>query len=195
MKTTFNPRFMALLLVIAGAASTRFITVAGHTPLINLTPIGAMALFGGTYFSNKWKAVLLPLLTLIISDLVINTVFYHGKYGTMYQGWYLVYAVFVLMVFFGKWIINKVNVKNILFATVVASISHWLITDFGVWLGGIDVTTGMPFTKDIFGLLKCYALAIPYLQTIFLATAFYSAIMFGAFELAQRKFPVLAIQN
>ncbi len=195
MKTTFNPRITVLLLVIVGAACTRFFTLLGHSPLINFTPIGAMALFGGAYFENKLKAVLLPLLTLLMSDLVINTFFYHGQYGIMYEGWYFVYGVFVLMVFLGKWIIAKVNVKNILFASIAASLSHWLISDFGVWLGGIDVTTGMPFTKDMIGLIKCYTLAIPYLQSIFVGTVVYSSIMFGAFELAQRKYPVLAIQK
>ena len=113
MKTKINPRITVLLLIIVGAASTRFISIMGHTPLINFTPIGAMALFGGSYFTSRWKAIVFPLITLFISDLVINGIFYHGKYGIMYQGWYFVYAAFVLMVFFGKWILTKVSVKKI----------------------------------------------------------------------------------
>lgn len=193
MKTKINPRITVLLLLIAGAASSRFFTVLGHSPLINFTPIGAMALFGGTYFGNKWKAVLVPLLTLLMSDLVLNSLFYHGQYGIMYEGWYYVYGVFALMVFLGKWIITKVTVKNILLASVIVSLSHWLISDFGVWIGGIDITTGVPFTKDLIGLGKCYGLALPYLQSMFIGTLVYSAIMFGAFELAIRRYPVLAI--
>lgn len=195
MKATFNPRVTVLLLLITGAAGTRFFSVFGHTPLINFTPVGAMALFGGAYFSSRWKAVFFPLITLLISDLVINMVFYHGQYGIMYKGWFFVYGAFALMVFLGKWIIKKVHVKSILLAAMAASLSHWLISDLGVWLGGIDVTTGIPFTKDIAGLLKCYTLALPYLQSIFAATIVYSSVMFGIFELAQLRYPALAVHE
>jgi hypothetical protein len=197
MKKTLNPRFTVMLLMIAGAACTRFFSVTGHTALINFTPIGAMALFGGAYFSNKWKAVLFPLLTLFISDLIIEQLFYHRQYGTIiYDGWYWTYGAFTIMVFFGKWIIKKVSVKNVLLAAIAVSLSHWLITDFGTWLaGGLDITTGLPYTRNLEGLIKCYYLALPYMQDVFLGTIFYGAIMFGGFELAQKQYPSLQLSN
>jgi len=196
MKTKFDPRFAVLLLLIVGAASTRFFSVAGHSPLINFTPIGAMALFGGAYFTQKWKSFFFPLLTLFISDIIILSFFYDGKFGIMYNGWYFVYGAFALMVFFGKWLLKKINIKNLLFAGIAASLTHWVISDFGVWLGGgLDITTGLPYTRDIYGLLKCYYLALPYLKDFFLGTAFYSTVMFGVFEFAQRRFPVLSVQQ
>src|SRR5688572_25470323 len=109
MKTQFNSRFIALLLFIIAVAFTRFFTVAGHTPFINFTPIGAIALFGGAYFKPQWKAILFTLLILFISDLVINVFIYGGQYGIMYEGWYVVYSVIALTVFFGKWLLQKVN--------------------------------------------------------------------------------------
>jgi hypothetical protein len=195
MKTKFNPRFVVLLLLIVGAASTRFFSVDGHSPLINFTPIGAMALFGGAYFTQKWKSFLFPLLTLFISDIIILSLFYHGQFGLMYKGWFFVYGVFALIVFLGRWLLQNINIKNVLIAGITASLAHWLIADFGVWLcGGLDITTGLPYTLDISGLLKCYYLALPYLKDFFLGTVIYSAIMFGIFEFAQRRFPVLSVQ-
>lgn len=196
MKTKFNPRFAVLLLLIVGAATTRFFSVAGHSPLINFTPIGAMALFGGAYFTQKWKSFLFPLLTLFISDIIINVFFYHGSYGILYNGWFFVYSAFALVVFLGRWLLKNINIKNILIAGITASLAHWIISDFGVWLGGgLDITTGLPYTRDISGLLKCYYLALPYLKNVFSGTVFYSAIMFGIFEFAQRRFPVLSAQQ
>lgn len=195
MKTKFSPRFVVLLFLIVGAASTRFFSVAGHTPLINFTPIGAMALFGGAYFTQKWKSFLFPLFTLFISDIIIQSLFYHGKFGIMYKGWFFVYGAFALIVIIGRYLLHNVNIKNLLFAGITASLTHWLIADFGVWLsGGLDITTGLPYTQDIHGLLKCYTLALPYLKNFFLGTACYSAIMFGIFELARIKYPVLAVE-
>ena len=170
------------------------ILIAGLSRIVvhvdNFTPIGAMALFGGTYFSERWKAFLLPLISLFLSDMIIQGMIHQGKYGfPLYESWYYVYGTFALIVLFGKWILKKVNIKNILLAGVAASLAHWIITDFGVWVSGCNVSV---YTKDLKGFLLCYYMAIPYLGGFLAGTLFYSAILFGVFEWAQRKYPVLA---
>ena len=196
METKFNPRFAILLLLIVGAACTRFFSVAEFGPLINFTPIGAMALFGGAYFTDKWKSLLFPLVTLFISDIIILSFFYKGEFGIIYNGWLFVYGAFALIVLLGKWLLKNINIKNVLIAGITASLAHWLIADLGVWLGGgLDITTGLPYTRDLSGLIKCYALALPFLKNFFLGTVFYSAIMFSIFEFAQRRFPALSVQQ
>mgnify|MGYP001593819717 CR=1 FL=1 len=71
MKNKINPRFIVLLLLIVAAVATRYLTELKYSTLINFTPIGAIALFGGAYFSNRWKAILIPLISLFISYLLI----------------------------------------------------------------------------------------------------------------------------
>lgn len=95
-----------------------------------------MGLFGGAYFTSKWKAFVFPLLTLLASDLIINLFVFEGKYGALYSGCYVIYSVFALIVFYGKWILRKVSVKNVTIVSVVAELSHWLIADLTVWIGG-----------------------------------------------------------
>lgn len=196
MKNKINLRFVVLMSLIVIAAAMRLGNAGGISPISNFTPIGAMALFGGAYFTERWKSLIFPLLALFLSDVVILSVIYQGKHGNvLYEGWYWVYGAFVLIVFVGGWLIRKVNVKNVLLASIAASLAHWLITDLGVWLaGGIDLTTGQPYTRDLSGFLNCYYLALPYLKNFFLGTVFYSAVMFGAFELAQRKVPMIAAE-
>lgn len=186
-KTTI--RFSVLLLMVLLAGFSRILV---HVD--NFTPIGAMALFGGTYFSERWKAFLLPLISLFLSDMVIQGIILQGKYGfPLYDSWYWVYGTFAIIVFIGKWIIKKVSIKNVILASVAGALAHWIITDFGVWLVGCtDITTGALYTKDSQGLVKCYYMALPYLKDFLVGTLFYSAILFGAFEWAQRKYPVLA---
>jgi hypothetical protein len=160
----------------------------------NFTPVGAIALFGGACFSNRWKAFLVPLLALFISDMLMQGLLYKGQYGfPLYSGWYWVYGAFAIIVLLGRWILSKVSVKNVLIAAVSGALAHWIISDFGVWLGGgFDMSTGAPYTKDGQGLLKCYIMALPYMKSFFYGTVVYSAILFGGFELAQRKYPSLA---
>src|SRR5260221_12198147 len=112
----FNPRNIVLLLVIAAIGIWRVLSTSGThlSPLSNFTPIGAIALFGGAYFSNSWKAFGLPLLTLFIGDLILSfTVFREFRTGLLYTGWYWTYGAFALMVLTGKTLIKKVSVINI----------------------------------------------------------------------------------
>lgn len=190
-----NPRLAVLLVLIVSAAAMRIPNAMQATPWAAYTPIGAMALFGGAQFSSRWKAILLPLLTLLISDLVIQLLVFHGRYGILYGGWYIIYGIFVLVVFIGKWIIPKVSVKNIVLASVVAAVSHWLIADFTVWIGGgTDLRTMTPLTRNLAGLVQCYTQGFPFMKNFLVGNLVYGGILFGGFELARKQFPVLTLQ-
>lgn len=166
-----------------------------HTPLHNFTPIGAMAIFGGCYFDRKWKALFVPLATLWLTDLLMNYFIYFHKWTWFYDGFLWTYGSFSLMVVLGM-AIHKVNIKTVFFAGISAALLHWIITDFGVWLGGgMDITTRLPYTKDITGFLKCYVLAIAYLKNMAIGNMVFGSIMFGAFELAQKRFPSLTLSH
>jgi hypothetical protein len=187
-----NPRFAVLALFMIVVAAMRIPNAAQLTPWANFTPIGAMGLFGGAYFSSKWKTFAFPLLTLFISDLIINVVVFDGKYGAMYSGWYIIYGIFALVVLLGKWMMKKVTVKNVVLASVTAAVSHWLIADFTVWIGGgTDLRTMTPLTKDWAGLMQCYAQGFPFMKNFLAGTVVYSGVMFGAFEWMKAKNPSL----
>ncbi|MCW3091063.1 MAG: hypothetical protein JWP81_2132 [Ferruginibacter sp.] len=190
-----NPRVTVLAFFMLAVAAMRIPNATQLMPWANFTPIGAMGLFGGAYFSGKWKAFVFPLLTLFASDLVINNVVFGGKYGVMNGGWYIVYGIFVLIVFLGKWMIQKVNVKHVVLASLVAALSHWLIADFAVWIGGgKNIITMAPLTKDWAGLMQCYAQGFPFMKNFLMGNLVYSGILFGSFQLAQQRYPVLKLQ-
>ena len=190
-----NPRIAVLLLLMIIVAAMRIPNAAQLTPWANFSPIGAMGLFGGAYFTSRWKAFAFPILTLLVTDLIINIFIFGGKYGAMYSEWYVIYGIFVLIVFFGKWMIEKVSVKNVVFACIVAALSHWLIADFTVWIGGgTDLRTMTPLTKNWAGLIQCYAQGFPFMKNFLMGNLVYSGILFGGFELAQQRYPVLKLQ-
>lgn len=173
----------------------RIPNAAQLTPWANFTPIGAMALFSGAYFTNKWKAFIFPLTTLFLSDLIINIFVFDGKYGIVYSGWYTIYGIMVLVVCLGKWILQKVSVANVLLAAIAAAVIHWLIADFTVWVGGgTDLRTMTPLTKDWSGLMQCYAQGFRFMKHFLVSNLIYSAVLFGGFELAQKRYPVLNLK-
>ena len=71
MQTKLNLRLGILAAIVVGAAMSRLLP---HPP--NATAVGAMALFGGAYFMQRWQALLLPLVAMWLSDLVLNNVVY-----------------------------------------------------------------------------------------------------------------------
>lgn len=196
MKQQTNPRPFILAAIILAAGLFRLLTASGTlTPLTNFTPLGAMALFGGCYYQDKWKAYLMPLLTLWLTDIILNRFLFFHEWVFFYGGFAWVYVSFALMVLIGHYI-KKVSVKSVVISAVAGAVVHWLVSDFGVWLGGgMDITTGLPYTRDWHGVMMCYYLALPFMKNLLIGNLVFGAIFFGVFELLQKRFPALQLQH
>ena len=186
--TKFNPRNAVVLLIIIVIAVIRVFNnfSTEMTALANYSPLAAMALFGSAYFKGNIKPLLFPLMAIFISDIILfATVYKQYGNGFLYDGWLWVYGAFLLIAINGKLIIRKVTVKNIALSIIVAVFIHWIVTDFGVWIGSAT------YPQTWSGFNACLAAAIPFELRLLTATAVYSAIMFGVFELVQRKYVAL----
>jgi hypothetical protein len=166
-----STRLITLSLIILAIAMFRLLP---HPP--NVSPVAAMALFGGAYFSDKRMAFLVPFLALLLSDFLI------GLHDTMIY----VYAGFALTVVIGFWIRQKLNVSRIAFAVIVSSLLFFVISNFGAWL-----SSGLyPMTTD--GLMQAYIAAIPFFQNSLLGNMAFATLLFGGFALLQRNIPGMA---
>ena len=189
METKLNQRTLVLFVLMLLIIGLR--VVAPLSPdfklIANFSGIGAVALFGGFYLGNRLSSFLLPIAVLFLSDL--GLVLTMGKDYGFYEGWYYTYIAFALMIGVGRLFFNKVNVKNILTASLVAVFIHWIVSDFGVWFG----STFYPQTLS--GFWACLVMAIPFELKFLAATLTYSAVMFSVFESLQAKFPALKAQK
>ena len=104
--------------------------------MANFTPLGAMALFGGAYFTRP-KALIFPLLTLWFSDIILNRFVFFGEWVIFYDGFLWVYGAFVLMSLVGRWLQPNMGVGRFVGSSVMIVFIHWIVTDIGVWLSGI----------------------------------------------------------
>jgi hypothetical protein len=184
----FNPRMLVLLAIMLLAAVVRIVLTkeAKMSPLATFTPLGAMALFGGAYFSKSYKAFLFPLLTLWMSDIILNKFVYYGEWRFFYEGFYWTYGSFVLIAFAGQWIIRKVTVTNVVLASFVAVLIHWIGTSPGCF-----VIAESMYPKTWAGYFTSLVAAIPYEWNFLVGTLAYSGIFFGGFELLQKRFTAL----
>jgi hypothetical protein len=179
----FNIRNWVLFFIIIAVTATRFIPLNGNINWFNFTPVGAIALFSGTYFKERWKAYLVPLLVLFVSDIFINHA-YTGSWTLFYGGFQWVYISFAIMVFIGS-LIKKVNVATVFLASIAGVFVHWIITDIEPWL------YGTVYNKDITGYYQSLVAAIPFERNLLLGNLIFGAILYGGFELAKSKFTVL----
>ncbi|MDN5204116.1 hypothetical protein QQ008_22175 [Fulvivirgaceae bacterium BMA10] len=187
LKKIFTARVLAFstFMIVVGVGRI-ILTGPGHIPtLSNFSPIGAMALFGGAYFSRE-RAFIFPLLTLWLSDIVLNKLVFYGEWRLFYEGFYWVYGAFALMVLVGKLILqHKTTIKNFAVATITIVMIHWIITDIQPWL------SGTLYPKTLAGYGACLIAALPYERNFLIGTLIYGAIMFGVFEWMQFKIPAL----
>ncbi|MHB1277581.1 MAG: DUF6580 family putative transport protein [Bacteroidia bacterium] len=171
-----------LVLVVLAAAFSRLIP---HPT--NFTPIGAIALFGAAYFSNRLIAFLIPALAIFLSSLVINNAVYQPEsFVWFYEDFPAQILAFGLITLLGLGLLKQVKVKNVLLSSLAASILLFVITNFSAWL-----TTGM-YEQTWSGLVQCYTMAIPFFGNTILGDLVYCGVLFGGYEWARRQVPALA---
>jgi len=177
MQSDFTPKLKFILLITGIAALTRLLP---HE--YNFAPIGAIALFAGTYITNKRLAFLLPLSILFVSDVLLEVI--HGT--GFYRDMIFVYGAFAIVVALGFLLRGREQGQNILAASLVASLAFFFITNFGTWLM-FDI-----YPKSGAGLLSSYVAGIPFFRGTMIGDLFYNLVFFSSFALAKRRFPVLA---
>lgn len=188
MHKKFEPRNTVLLLIIAVIAAIRIFNNTGlaASGLANYSPLAAITLFAGAYFKGNARVLLVPLLTIFISDVILYATVYkdHGN-GLLYDGWLWVYGAFLLMALAGKFILRRLTLHRMAAAIVAAVFIHWIVTDLGVWAGSST------YPQTLAGFYACLAAAIPFELRLLTATVVYSAVMFGVFGFVQQRYPIL----
>ena len=186
-KKKINLRFSVITVMILLAALSRLLP---HPP--NFAPIGGMALFGAAYFGKRYWAFLVPIISMWISDLILNNVVY-GQYFDhfvwFYGGSLFTYGAFALIVLFGMLMLKKVRLLSLIVSALGASVIFFLVSNFGVWF------SGTMYPKDFGGLITCYTAGLPFFRNTIAGDLVYSAVMFGVFEWSARRFPQLRLQT
>jgi hypothetical protein len=163
-----SPRLIAIVTLVLAAAATRLIP---HPP--NFTAIGALALFGGAYFSRRWVALVVPLAAMLLADLVLTDPAVTS------------YFCFALTAAIGMLLRERVSFARVTAAAIAASVLFFLVSNFSVWLGS------RMYPQTPAGLVACYVAAIPFAQSMLLGNLFYCGVLFGAMELIRWRWPGL----
>jgi len=156
-----------------------------HLP--NFAPITAMALFGAVYLDRRY-AFLVPLIAMMISDYLLlyispfsspmfNFSHLYSPLELYHSAMPAVYASFLISGLIGLWLKNHKTPIALVGASAVCSIQFFLISNAAVWLTGV-------YGPGLSGLAAALIAGIPFFQGTLLGDFFYSALLFGAYELA-----------
>lgn len=166
-----HPRAALIAGIIVISAALRMVP---HP--MNFAPIGALALFGGAYFSSKRAALTVPLLSIFAGD--------------MFTGFHrlipYVYASFLVNVAIGFWLRRNKSALRIGGATLAGALQFFLISNFALWASSIG-----NYPKNPAGLVECYLAGVPLFWNTLGGDAFYVAVLFGIMALAKKRFPSL----
>lgn len=171
MKKYLNLRNLVIAGIILTAAFARLLP---HEA--NITPIIAMAIFGGAYFKNKKFAFAVPLGAMFFSDIFIG---FHEIMPAVYLS--IAIAVIVSML-----LIRKVTPGRIIAGSLISSILFFIITNFAFWM-----LTPEMYAHNMSGLLLCFESALPFFRNAIIGDLVFSGVFFGGFALMERFIPEL----
>lgn len=178
VERTLRARFWLMASMVVGVATLRILP---HPP--NFAPVAAMALFGGAHFDRRTWAFVVPLAAMLLSDAVLELLFGWGFHALMP----VVYLSFTAIVCLGVLLGRHRRIVPVATAALAGSTLFFLTTNLGVW------ATGSMYPRTAAGLATCYTAALPFFGATAAADLFYTALLFAAFALAERRFPIFAL--
>jgi len=183
--SAFAPGPLVLAGLIVIAALTRLLP---HPP--NVSPVEAIALFGGAYFASRRWSLLVPLLALLVSDIALGL--WHGADYAGYLGgisFWSVYACVALSAVLGFGLRGRVSGARVLGYSLAGSVLFFVVTNFAAWLGS------PAYPQDAAGLAAAYVAGIPFFRWTLIGTLAYAALLFGGFALLRQHVPALRAQT
>lgn len=187
-----SPRTGVLIAMIAFAVGMRLVNfyAPGVLPY-NFTPVEAIALFGGAYFADRRFAFIVPLAAMAVTDLLIALSLSQAWLADWLGTLPAVYACIALTVCGGLSLRNRVSGVRVAGYSFASAVLFFVVTNFATWLTA-RAGVGDACTQ---GLAACYVAAIPFFKGTLVGTMFWSAVLFGGFELMRRRWPALQMAH
>lgn len=154
---------MLAYLFVVVALAVRFLPHPWH-----FTPVAASLLFFGA--RGPRRQMWIPVGLFAVSDLLLNRFVYSYPFTwdqLVSWGWY------AAILWLGTRLRNTSKPLPIVGASLAASVSFFLASNFAVWASG----TMYPMTLD--GLMTCYALGVPFFRHSAEGDLMFTAVMFA----------------
>ena len=180
-------RQITLALVIMIATSALYRVMPGRP--LGFAPQIAIALFSGSLFASKKQySFLLPLLSMLVSDLMYQFLYNNGLssiqgfYSGQIENYFLIAATTV----FG-YSLQSAKPYKFIISFLSAPTAYFLVSNFLVWAQG----GGYHHPISASGLMQTMVDGLPFYPYSIASTLIFGAVLFGSFRLLVPKFKAI----
>ena len=144
-------------------------------------PLAAIALFSTVLMGRSYKAPLIALAAVFISDFGLS--FFSHESSPFYSGFYWQYIAYGLIVAMSFRFSTRMSTLNTGLFGLSAAIVFFLVSNFGAW------ATGTLYPMTFHGLLTSYYMGIPFFRASLLGDLFYAYAFYAASVFVRTKLP------
>ena len=140
----------------------------------------AVALFAGFTEKDSRKVILLPLLTLFISDVLIQLLYAADifPFAGFYQNQWINYLLITGLSFIGM-LLRKGGLIGMLSVSIIAPAIFFLISNYIVWASQATI---MGYTNDFTGLMESYSAGLPFYRNSIISTLVFLPAFIAAYH-------------
>jgi len=156
------------------------------------SPVLAIALFSGYVFHKKEGLFLLPLLSLLLSDLFIQGLYWQGAfdYPGFYQGQWKNYLLLLSATLMGAMLRGRSH-TSLTMGALAAPTFFFLISNWMVWLSASETV----YAKTFEGLMTCYTAGLPFFRNSLLGTFVFLPLILVLFNYLERRKALLVLAH
>jgi hypothetical protein len=184
-----NGKLIAFTLILIATATLCKIYFAPKYEWSGFSPIIAIALFSGMMSKDKSSSFLLPLLSIFISDVIIDVLHRYDQFpfAGLYKHQFFNYTLLLATTLIG-WALKGRNYTSLFAGAIAAPTLFFLVSNFNVWVTDIHGA----YSPSISGLMTCYAAGLPFYKHALTATLlFVPAIAFTYNYLLKKRMAIV----
>src|SRR5262249_2435526 len=139
----------------------------------NFSPVYGALLFAAAHLRSR-DVIWFPVILLAASDFALPSLIYHVNFCWLEI---VQMGAFASIALIGGLLRKRTTWRRLAGACVASSLSFYLISNFGVWLGW----NSYPHTWQ--GLVQCYVAAIPWYRQTLISTFVYAGLFFACYQI------------
>ena len=149
-----------------------------HQALPGFTAVGAMLIYFGA--RRSWRELIAPLAVLIGVDFVLTTFVYHSVFRP--QDYLLTWAWYAMAFALGRILLSaSTSALRVAASALLGPTSFFVLSNFAVW------AASSMYTRNLDGLVKCYAAGLLFYRNDLASTSLFLALAFGVPVLVRRS--------
>jgi hypothetical protein len=173
--------FTFILVILATACKFFFgpeLSWSGFSPVI------AIALFSGFIIRQKDMSFLLPLLSLFISDIMIQVLFKQDlfPYAGFYSGQWGNYLLLLSATLIG-WALKGRSYSALTMGGIASPTVYFLVSNFMVWQASSEIT----YSKSFAGLMTCYEAGLPFYRNSLLGMLVFLPLILVSYNVITKE--------